>query len=184
MLSKTRFHCLNCEGEIYKDMPEYEYGQMITCPHCGELFNIYGIFNSFYEEIPICKKIVDVTTHYIGYDFKVETDNSDYKDKIDYFFKDINISKIYPDIIFDTVLYGDSFLEVIDRESKKIGKLDLKNIEMVSGFHREPPAQGYYSYIEKIIEYNKQDDTHRELKNEDFIHFIGEHHTGDSSRGF
>lgn len=170
-LRKTRFHCLNCNSEIHLDMKEYETWQMMTCPRCDETFNICGVYYKFYEEIPLCKKIIDITTSYICTNYSIEGDDEKVA-RIENFLVQNNFNRTLPNLIFDTVLYGDSFFEIINESGNThIEKLNPISLEYETDWRREPPAIAMYPYVEKIIEHS---DEPRDINPENFIHFVGE----------
>lgn len=99
--------------------------QTVSCKSCHEPFNLFTIYKTFYEEIPIAKQIADIWTKTIYKNYIVEGSNNDEAIAINRFLEQSNFHKMFPQIVLDCSVYGNSFIKHTDKdESIELTRID------------------------------------------------------------
>jgi hypothetical protein len=157
MSSLLNLYCPYCEGEFTTLMIEVGKFQTVTCKSCHKPFNLFTIYKTFYEEIPIAKRIADIWTKAIYKNYKVEGLN---EDDINRFFEQNNFHKLFPQIVLDCNIYGNSFVKYTNKD----GLIELTRIE---------PAFANVSTIPKGFDQLLDITTHKgdHINPDELIHF-------------
>lgn len=170
-ISDIRIHCIKCEEPQQVKIDNFDKGQFITCKKCGTTFNVFGVYLSFYNGLPIARKIVDALTSEIGVKYLVESPDPSDGEKIENFFKENQFHSLLKDIVFDTVIFGNSFVEKIPREEKIIlQRIDPTMIEVETSWQKS----GGFALIEGIKKLVQHHPKQREISRENIVHFSGE----------
>jgi len=77
--------CIDCDEPMQIRDEEFDKGQYHECPNCKTRFNIFCVLNSFYENIPLARKIVDTYVSIVKLRYTVKGKRKD-REKIDEFF--------------------------------------------------------------------------------------------------
>ncbi len=133
MLSRLILYCPFCEFESNVDMHDVEKGQTIACSSCTRKFNIYTIYRSFYEDIPLAKRIADIKSMLVYSKYSVGGTNEDEITAINDFLNANTFQKILSRIILQCLVYGNSVLEV-DKQHRKLKLHDLADCEVKTGW--------------------------------------------------
>ena len=166
-------YCIKCNERRELKMDQFDKGQFLTCKKCGTKFNVYGVYLSFYNELPVAKQIVDALTTEIGVNYLVESPDPFDEEKIKHFFEENQFNVLLKDVVFDAVIFGNSFVEKTRRREKTIlRRIDPTTIEVKTSWQRGA-GKGFTMGIEKLIQYFPK---RRETRQENIIHFSG----GDS----
>lgn len=179
----TTIYCIFCDNPKEVDIDQIKKGQFVTCEKCGEMFNLFGIYDLIYNVIPLAKKIVDILTSAVYSKFHFLGKESDLQ-KIDQFSKASGFDSLLLDIVFDTVLYGNAFIEKAGRSEGFTRIIDPKKIEIVTSWKQRPPRRSLSEEIDKLIQHIP---TKREIHRSRIFHFVGENITepiGTSVLGF
>jgi len=181
-----KVHCVQCDGENIVDFDKLKNLEFIKCSSCGEYFNLFGLYWSLYEKIPLCKKMVDIFVQNLYSNYVIELESSNNVKDVDQIRKILlnnSFCEQLKQIIFDTVLYGNSFLHV--NKTLNLIRLEPSKLEILIDWVQRKPARGFYPEIVKINEFNKSS---KKYNFKDILHFIGESSIsgpiGDSICGF
>lgn len=170
--------CVKCGTFQKSEIDELKYGQFMICKKCKESFNIYSVYSKIYCEYPIAKEIVEAYVAELGTNYHVETTNSTEKEKIELFMKKRDFETLLDSVIFDTVVFGNSFVE--KENENKFRRIDPTTIEIkielkqVNGFRALTPR------IEKLVQRIPE---YREIKGRNIIHFSGGDESGHEPLG-
>lgn len=174
-ISAIRIHCIKCNEPQQLKIDQFDKGQFNTCKECGAKFNVYGVYLSFYNEIPIAKKIVDALTTEIGVNYVVESSNASDKEKTEHFLKENQFQFLLNDIVFDTVIFGSSFIEKKPQGEKAIlQRIDPTTIEVKTSW-QSGGGVALIEGIEKLIQHLPK---LREIGKENVIRFYAERSRG------
>lgn len=103
-------YCPFCEFEIKKELDDIDKGQTQTCLNCNGKFNIFTIYKSFYEDIPLAKKLSDIKISIMQGEYTVKGEENDVR-IINMFFEENDFKNMFAKIVADCVIYGNSFIE-------------------------------------------------------------------------
>ena len=169
-ISAIRIHCIKCNEPQQLKIDQFDKRQFTNCKECGAKFNVYGVYLSFYNEIPIAKQIVDALTTEIGVNYLVESPDASDKENIEYFLKENQFQSLLKDIVFDTVIFGNSFIEKkLQGEKVILQRIDPTTIEVETSWQKGE-GKGFIIGIEKLIQHLPE---HLDISNENLIHFYG-----------
>lgn len=175
-ISMLKVHCINCDNETSVKRDDFDKGQFVKCAKCGEIFNLYGVYWTFYEDIPLCKKIVDIITEAIGNKYQIQSGNKNDMENIEVVLKANGFPELLRQIVFDSTLFGDSFFEIKGKGVNiRLERLDPKAIEVKTGWH-PGPRRAYHEIIDKIVEHVPEK---REISRDDLLHFRSPEHLHD-----
>jgi hypothetical protein len=104
-------YCPECEHEVtFSHSADIAKGQTLRCEKCGTDFNIFTVYKSFYEDIPIAKKIADAMIALANKKYEVRG-NADDVGIINDFFEKMNFDRLYDQVISDLIIYANAFVE-------------------------------------------------------------------------
>lgn len=102
-------------------------------------------------------------SHFVGKENDLQT--------IDQFYKASDFDSLLRDIVFDTVLFGNAFIEKVAEDEGFLKRIDPTSIEIVTSWKQIPPWRSYSEVIDKLIQYIPKK---REIHRSAFFHFVGE----------
>jgi len=168
--SKIKVHCSQCDGENIVKFDELRNLKFIRCSSCGNFFNLFGLYRSLYDKIELCKVMVDIFAQNLYSDYFIEPKNS--KDDVGIINKILlnnSFNELLKQIIFDIVLYGNSFIHV--NKNYKLTRIDLSKIEFIIDFVNRKPFKSFSYEIVKLKELKK---LFKSYDTKEVLHFIGE----------
>ena len=168
-ISLIRIHCIECEKPQKLKIDQFDKGHFTTCKECGANFNVYSVYVSFYNEIPTATQIVDALTTEIGVNYVIESPDTSDKEKIEHFLKENQFQPLLKSVVFDTVIFGNSFIEK-KPQGVLLQRIDPTTIEVKTSWQKGEgivPFEG----IEKLIQHIPKP---REISKENIIHFSAE----------
>ncbi len=149
----------------------------MQCKQCNASFNLYSLYQDFYENIPLAKKIVDVTRKAVwGSGFTI--DAKEYSTKMDEFEEKNNMTELVRSIISDTIIFGQCLVEVARDNPPRLMRLDPATIEIRKGFRQPRGSFGYYDSIEALLQRIPGSRT-REISSDNLISFVGQDFMGE-----
>jgi len=164
----TTIFCVFCDTSKDVELNEIDRGQFQTCQNCGERFNLFGIYKWIYNSVSLARKLVDMLSSSIYQNFRFEGTNEKELKIIEQFRKESSFASLLSDIVFDTVLFGNSFVEKVGRDEGYFRRIDPTSIEIITSWHRRPPFKSYSEEIDRVIEYSTNT---REVERPAFVHF-------------
>ena len=173
-ISVIQIHCIKCGGPQQLKVDQFDKGQFVTCKkvYCGAKFNIYGVYLSFYNTIPIAKDIVNALTSEIGTNYLVEAFGDCDKEKIENYLNENRFRSLLKDIVFDTVIFGNSLIEKKPQGEKVVlQRIDPATIS-VKTLWQKRKGNVLIEGIEKFIQHFPKP---REISKENIIHFSANH---------
>ena len=148
--------CIDCDEPMQIRDEEFDKGQFHSCLNCGMQFNIFCVLNSFYESIPLARKIVDTYVSIVKSRYTVKGREEDLE-KIDEFLNMNSFEKLLDQIIHDTTLFGTCIIEKKEPDPLvKLEKLDMTTAEVVTDWKQGAGARGFYEEIDRIILHQRQ----------------------------
>jgi hypothetical protein len=175
----TILYCTECEREItIYHTADISKGQSLRCAGCNTQFNVFAIYKSFYEDIPLAKKLADIKIVVAKKDYRVIGKEEDVRIIIE-FFENSKFDMLYAQIISDLVIYGNAFVEK-NNEHKTVERHDpatsLINVKKV--------LQG--TLQEEVVHLTTKEG--RNITSSNLIHFAVKNYMeppfGESSYGF
>ena len=143
--------CIDCDEPMQIRDEEFDKGQYHECPNCKTRFNIFCVLNSFYENIPLARKIVDTYVSIVKLRYTVKGKRED-REKIDEFFNANFFGKLVHEIIHDTTLFGTCIIEKKESDRYvKLEKLDMTTVEIVTAWKQEAQGHPFFEEIDKVI---------------------------------
>lgn len=104
-------YCPQCGKESsIPNSDELAKGQTLACENCGMRFNIFTVYKSLYEEVPIAKRIADVKITLARKNYRITGQDDDVQ-TVTEFLRRARFESIYSDIISDLVIYSNAFIE-------------------------------------------------------------------------
>lgn len=73
------------------------------------------------------------------------------------------------DVVFDTILYGNSFVEKVGKDKGFLRRIDPTTIEVVTSWQQRPPFKSYSVEIDKIIQHVPDK---AEIQRDVLVHFV------------
>jgi len=176
-------YCINCDQPKRIEIDQIKKGQFVICEKCDENFNLFGIYNFLYNSVSLAKNIVDILvlavygrSHFVGKETDLQI--------IDQFRKTSDFDSLLGDIVFDTILFGNAFIEKVEEDEGLLKRIDPISIEIVTSWKQRPPRRSFSEEIDKLIQHIP---TKKEIPRSNIFHFIGENITepiGTSVLGF
>jgi len=163
----TRIHCIFCDTARQVELDDIDQGQFVTCRKCEQRFNVFGIYKFLYNGVTLARRVVDTLSSAVYVPFRFEGGKEKELDMVERFRKDIGLDSLLNDVVFDTVLYGNSFLEKVDKEKGFLRRVDPTSMEVVTSWQRRPPWKSHSLEIEKLVEHLPAE---REIHRSDLIH--------------
>ena len=162
-------YCISCDQKKEVDIDQLKKGKFFECERCEANFNLYGVYDFFYRGIDLVKKIVDILTDavYSGFYFK---GNENDLERITQFQIICDFNSLLKDIVHDTILFGNSFIEIVENECF-LKRLDLTNIEIITSWKQKLPRRSFTEEIDKLIQ---QFPKRREIDRSKLFHFVGD----------
>jgi hypothetical protein len=178
----VKIYCTSCDNPKKVEIDYLKRGKFITCEKCEESFNLFTVYEFLYNNITIAKKIVDVLCSAV-FGKPQLTGNSDDMKIIDHFCKVSDFDSLLYDVVFDTILFGNAFLEKT-REEDFLRRINPATVEIKASFQQRPPFKAFYEEIDKLMQHTP---VIREIDQSKFFHFLGNPSNepfGDSVLGF
>lgn len=173
-ISLIQIRCIKCGAPLQLKIDQFDKGQFVICKkvYCGAKFNLYGVYLSFYNSIPIAKEIVDAFASEIGTNYLVEALVDSDKEKIENFLNENRFQQLLRDIVFDTVIFGNSFIEKkLQGEKVVLQRINPETFTVKTSW-RKGKGNAFIEGIEKLIQHLPKS---REISKEDIIHFSSIH---------
>ncbi|MHA1410565.1 MAG: hypothetical protein ACTSQY_09725 [Candidatus Odinarchaeia archaeon] len=165
MLSRVKVNCPSCDGQndlVFNSLKKLE---LQTCTSCGHRFNLYGLYQSLYDTIPLCAQIVNVYEDSLTKKYSIKGGSQNEKSKLEYLLAEIDFPKMLRSIYHDTLLFGSSFWCFDDDQfTRLIPELHDFKVDWV----QTPP---FKSLSEKIIEIENRE-TGKKFDQMSFIHLL------------
>lgn len=143
-MSTTKVNCINCDHENSVQDKAFEELQFVKCENCQSEFNLFGVYRSLYETIPLCKTMVDVAVDHTYAKYYVEASNPTEKTAIEQNLEYNHFQENLRRILHDQILFGNCFLQMIHEDSGLVLQhLEPTELEFAFDFVQEPPFKGF-----------------------------------------
>jgi len=166
-----KVNCINCDSENLFEFDVLSRLSFVRCKKCNENFNLFGVYNSLYSTIPLCKKMVDVAVDYCYAQYSIEASLPQEKGKIERVLKENDFSELVRKLLYDMVLYGNSFVHMTSDSHKfNLNRLEPRELQFKIDWVQEPP---FKSYGQKIVDIRRHDNPSVNYDVKDCLHFKG-----------
>ncbi|HZD81288.1 MAG TPA: hypothetical protein VE076_00305 [Nitrososphaeraceae archaeon] len=125
MSSDFSLFCPYCENEYITTVFEASRYTTMKCDSCNESFNMFTVYQRFYEDIPLAKRLADIWIRAIYNDFRVVNSAGDVS-VITNFLTRNDFHTLFPAIVRDCIIYGNSFIKY---NHDQTGSLNLSRID-------------------------------------------------------
>jgi len=151
MLTASTF-CPNCNEffVVSSTHDEFRLGRAQECPRCHSQFNIFQVYRTIFEEIPIGKTVADKAVEIIYSPYKIHGDNKSGVQKIEQFMADNFSEEKLKKIIYDCVVYGTCILRKTVNGSLTLENVYLPDYEIIEEFRKKPGYQSFGYHINEL----------------------------------
>jgi len=181
----STINCIKCDSENSVDYDVFKKLQFVKCGNCGETFNLFGVYRSLYETVPLCKRMVDVAVDRTYAKYYVEASNPKEKNAIEETLGNNQFQKNLRQILHDQILFGNCFLQMIRGDGGLVlRQLEPTELDFSFDYVREPPFRGVSL---EIVKMKKHSTPYTEYEISNVLHFKGGwgvESIGDSIFGF
>lgn len=160
---------MNCDYQNIVEFVVIKNLQFIKCINCGNEFNLFGVYWSLYNTIPLCERMVNIKVDHSYAKYNIEAIIPQEGEYIKKTLEKNNFHELLKRILFDMVLYGNSFIQIIpDDPILRLQRLEPRELQFKIDFIQEPPMRVYF---QKIVEIKRFDDPSIEYDINNCLHF-------------
>jgi hypothetical protein len=171
LMSSIAVNCVKCDHQNSIKFEILEGLQFTKCERCGVSFNLFDVYRSLYETIPICERMVDVSVDRSYAKYFLEASNATEKYEIEKNLENNHFQELLQPIFQDMILYGNSFVQMIfDSRTLKLNRLEPRELQFRIDWVQEPP---FKSNSQKIVEIKSRDNPSINYEVKDCLHFKG-----------
>ena len=180
-----KVNCGNCDQQNWVDFEVLKELQRVKCEGCGKSFNIFGVYKSLYDTIPLCKGIVDVSVKHAHTKYVVEAGTQTERGVIAETLENNSFQSKSRKILRDLMILGNCFIQVTQKKDVRLKRLEPSELDFTMDWVQEPP---FRSLQQKIVEIRKHDEPTEKYEIDDILHFksgpVGYYPFGQSIFGF
>ncbi len=180
-----KVNCVSCDQQNWVDFVALKELHRVKCEGCGTSFNLFSVYKSLYDTIPLCKGIVDISVEHAHGKYVVEAGNPTERGVIAETLESNHFLKNSEQILQDIIVLGNSFIQVVSDGEILLKRLDPSELDFNIDWIQEPP---FRPLQQKIVEIKRYDDASEKYEIYDVLHFkagtLGHDPFGQSVFGF
>ncbi len=144
-------YCPNCLAENSTDSRSLECGVSLDCPNCHESFNLFGYYESLYENVPLAKRLADLTVEHTKSAYALEGGEDGLRRSLWEKLLALKIEMAVDRIHRELTVFGNSFLVLEpDEDPKEIRPARLPDFEVSIGWEKGS-GQAYGEQVQQLI---------------------------------